>query len=105
MAHSNSSHHSLSFHFNACEYLILLVAAASCSIIMQGATASSSSSTSTAPLTASFYKQSCPQLPTIVSGIVAQAVAKEARMAASLLRLHFHDCFVNVSFTIQCCHH
>ena len=33
----------------------------------------------------------------IVKSVVEKAVMKEARMAASLLRLHFHDCFVKVS--------
>ncbi|KAG2696268.1 hypothetical protein I3760_07G050500 [Carya illinoinensis] len=41
-----------------------------------------------------FYDHSCPNAQQIVKSIVAQAVAKEARMAASLLRLQFHDCFV-----------
>ncbi|KAH7853184.1 hypothetical protein Vadar_034399 [Vaccinium darrowii] len=41
-----------------------------------------------------FYDRSCPKAKEIVKSIVAKAVAKEARMAASLLRLHFHDCFV-----------
>ncbi|KAL5549417.1 hypothetical protein UlMin_004648 [Ulmus minor] len=41
-----------------------------------------------------FYDHSCPKARGIVKSIVAKAVAKEARMAASLLRLHFHDCFV-----------
>ncbi|PWA78924.1 heme peroxidase [Artemisia annua] len=41
-----------------------------------------------------FYDHSCPQAKNIVQSVVAKAVAKEARMAASLLRLHFHDCFV-----------
>ncbi|URD73112.1 Peroxidase [Musa troglodytarum] len=41
-----------------------------------------------------FYQHSCPRAQDIVRSVVAKAVAKEARMAASLLRLHFHDCFV-----------
>ncbi|XP_071728153.1 peroxidase 72-like [Rutidosis leptorrhynchoides] len=41
-----------------------------------------------------FYYQSCPQATSIIRSIVAQAIAKDSRMAASLLRLHFHDCFV-----------
>ncbi|KAG6702807.1 hypothetical protein I3842_07G054200 [Carya illinoinensis] len=41
-----------------------------------------------------FYDHSCPNTQQIVKSIVAEAVAKEAHMAASLLRLHFHDCFV-----------
>lgn len=43
-----------------------------------------------------FYDLSCSQAQHIVKTIVAKAIAKEARMAASLLRLHFHDCFVKV---------
>ncbi|KAK4366302.1 hypothetical protein RND71_014182 [Anisodus tanguticus] len=41
-----------------------------------------------------FYDWSCPNAKEIVKSVVAKAVAREARMAASLLRLHFHDCFV-----------
>lgn len=44
-----------------------------------------------------FYDHSCPRAQQIVKSVVAKAVAKEARMAASLLRLEFHDCFVQVS--------
>lgn len=43
-----------------------------------------------------FYDRSCPNAQAIVKAVVAKAVEKEARMAASLLRLHFHDCFVKV---------
>ncbi|KAL2236332.1 peroxidase 72 [Sesamum indicum] len=41
-----------------------------------------------------FYDRSCPRAQEIVRSVVAKSVAKEARMAASLVRLHFHDCFV-----------
>lgn len=47
-----------------------------------------------------FYDGSCPRVQEIVQSVVAKAVAKEPRMAASLLRLHFHDCFVKVSLYI-----
>ena len=47
-----------------------------------------------------FYDHSCPQLHNIVKSVVAQAVARDRRMAASLLRLHFHDCFVKVSLNV-----
>ncbi|XP_042434105.1 peroxidase P7-like isoform X1 [Zingiber officinale] len=43
----------------------------------------------------SFYSRTCPSLPNIVRSTMAQAVNKEPRMAASILRLFFHDCFVN----------
>ena len=49
-------------------------------------------------LTENFYASTCPNLFGIVRNQVMIAVMNEMRMAASLLRLHFHDCFVNVSF-------
>lgn len=55
-----------------------------------------------------FYQHSCPRAQDIVRSVVAKAVAKETRMAASLLRLHFHDCFVKVQarpfLAAQCRH-
>ncbi|CAM5999687.1 unnamed protein product [Sphagnum balticum] len=45
-------------------------------------------------LTPDFYSESCPQLEHIVQTVVKAAVLKETRMAASLMRLEFHDCFL-----------
>ncbi|XP_022133421.1 peroxidase 10 isoform X1 [Momordica charantia] len=42
-----------------------------------------------------FYDDSCPNLTRIVRYGVWMALSNDTRMAASLLRLHFHDCFVN----------
>ncbi|KAL3536594.1 hypothetical protein ACH5RR_005055 [Cinchona calisaya] len=50
---------------------------------------------SCAQLSANFYASSCPNVLTTIKTAVNSAVSKEARMGASLLRLHFHDCFVN----------
>ncbi|KAL0389115.1 UNVERIFIED_CONTAM: Peroxidase 4 [Sesamum calycinum] len=49
---------------------------------------------SSAQLTTDYYKKTCPKVFSTVQSVVKDAVAKEKRMGASLLRLHFHDCFV-----------
>ncbi|GFP95147.1 peroxidase 9 [Phtheirospermum japonicum] len=41
-----------------------------------------------------FYQYSCPQANEIIMSVLENAIANDPRMAASLLRLHFHDCFV-----------
>jgi peroxidase len=46
------------------------------------------------PLLKGFYKESCPLAEEIVKHNIEVAVLKDPRMAASLLRLQFHDCFV-----------
>ncbi|CAK9862786.1 unnamed protein product [Sphagnum jensenii] len=46
-------------------------------------------------LTPDFYASSCPQVASIVAEQVYQAVQAVPRMPASLVRRHFHDCFVN----------
>lgn len=46
-----------------------------------------------------YYDNTCPQLYTVVQQHVFAAMRAEMRMGASLLRLHFHDCFVNVTDT------
>ncbi|KAA8524952.1 hypothetical protein F0562_011410 [Nyssa sinensis] len=50
---------------------------------------------SNAQLSATFYANTCPNLQTIVRNAMSQAVNGESRIGASILRLFFHDCFVN----------
>ncbi|GLU17879.1 hypothetical protein SLE2022_342280 [Rubroshorea leprosula] len=42
-----------------------------------------------------FYAKTCPGALPAIEKVVRAAVANESRMGASLLRLQFHDCFVN----------
>ncbi|PHU04791.1 Cationic peroxidase 1 [Capsicum chinense] len=42
-----------------------------------------------------FYDDVCPEALPTIKRAVEDAVRQERRMGASLLRLHFHDCFVN----------
>ncbi|GMN31732.1 hypothetical protein TIFTF001_041627 [Ficus carica] len=46
-----------------------------------------------AQLSSTFYNSSCPNVLSTIKSAVKTAVANEKRMGASLLRLHFHDCF------------
>ncbi|XP_028768924.1 peroxidase 4 [Neltuma alba] len=48
-----------------------------------------------AQLSPNFYSKRCPKVFNTVKSVVHSAIAKERRMGASLLRLFFHDCFVN----------
>ncbi|CAL5388915.1 unnamed protein product [Camellia sinensis] len=48
-----------------------------------------------AQLSSTYYSSTCPNVLTTIKTAVNSAVSSEARMGASLLRLHFHDCFVN----------
>ncbi|KAK4352966.1 hypothetical protein RND71_028484 [Anisodus tanguticus] len=50
---------------------------------------------SSAQLTSNFYSSSCPNVLSVIKTAVDSAISTESRMGASLLRLHFHDCFVN----------
>lgn len=50
---------------------------------------------SNAQLSANFYSTTCPNVSSIVQNVIQQALQSDARIGASLIRLHFHDCFVN----------
>ncbi|XP_043692560.1 peroxidase A2-like isoform X2 [Telopea speciosissima] len=50
---------------------------------------------STGQLNASFYADTCPNVLTIVNQTIENASLTDPRIGASLIRLHFHDCFVD----------
>ncbi|XWS34409.1 hypothetical protein CRYUN_Cryun21dG0036100 [Craigia yunnanensis] len=47
-----------------------------------------------AKLSSTFYANICPNALSTIRKSIRPAIARERRMAASLIRLHFHDCFV-----------
>ncbi|XP_059653365.1 peroxidase 43 [Cornus florida] len=49
---------------------------------------------SQAQLRVGFYSETCPDAESIVGGVVRQATLSDSNIPAVLLRLHFHDCFV-----------
>ncbi|KAJ0743293.1 putative peroxidase [Helianthus annuus] len=59
-------------------------------VLFSIATASSDSG-----LSPNYYDRVCPEAFPTIKRVVEDALAQERRMGASLLRLHFHDCFVN----------
>ncbi|PKH62911.1 hypothetical protein CRG98_050264, partial [Punica granatum] len=47
-----------------------------------------------AELEGDFYEDSCPNASAIVRRVLEQAQQRDVRIGAKLIRLHFHDCFV-----------
>lgn len=49
------------------------------------------------PLRPGFYSKTCPRAELIVRKVMKKAMIREPRSGASVMRLQFHDCFVNVN--------
>jgi peroxidase len=47
-----------------------------------------------AELCVGYYDDTCPDAISIVQGVLVEAHSSDPRIFASLIRLHFHDCFV-----------
>ncbi|KAE8696009.1 Peroxidase 17 [Hibiscus syriacus] len=47
------------------------------------------------PLRPGFYSETCPPAEFIVRDVMRKALIREPRSVASVMRLQFHDCFVN----------
>jgi len=48
-------------------------------------------------LALNFYDKTCPEVYNAVENVVGEYISKTPTLAAPLLRMHFHDCFVRVS--------
>ncbi|ERN09590.1 hypothetical protein AMTR_s00029p00168850 [Amborella trichopoda] len=46
-------------------------------------------------LSTNLYDSSCPDALSTIRTAIRTAISAERRMGASLIHLHFHDCFVN----------
>lgn len=58
---------------------------------------------SEAQLYIGFYSGTCSAAEFIVKEEVAKAYSQDRGLAAGLVRLHFHDCFVKVKTNHACC--
>ncbi|KAF5735918.1 peroxidase 64-like [Tripterygium wilfordii] len=47
-----------------------------------------------ASLSLNYYEKTCPDAELIVAKAVRNAIMKDKTVAAALLRMHFHDCFI-----------
>ncbi|KAM5582401.1 hypothetical protein ABKV19_002695 [Rosa sericea] len=50
---------------------------------------------SNAQLSSTFYDTTCPNVSRVVRNVVEKAQQNDIRIGAKLIRVHFHDCFVN----------
>lgn len=53
-----------------------------------------------AQLQMNFYANTCPNAEKIVQDFVSNHISNAPSLAAALLRMHFHDCFVRVNSSL-----
>lgn len=53
-------------------------------------------------LSMNYYITSCPIADVIVRNVVITALRSDPTLAAGLVRMHFHDCFVEVDIVCVC---
>lgn len=65
----------------------------------------STTTTVKAQLVWDYYKGKCPNKYVVVEDVVSSAVlsafSKNRATMAGVMRIHFHDCFVNVGYSIS----
>lgn len=69
---------------------VLLVVCAAASVVGQG------------QLQVGYYNKTCPAAEQIVRNETTVAIGSSPDLAAALLRLHYHDCFVQVPYLATC---
>ena len=60
------------------------------------------SSPAAAQLEVGYYSKTCPNVEAIVREEMEKITSAAPSLAGPLLRLHFHDCFVRVSYILTC---
>ncbi|KAJ0698857.1 putative peroxidase [Helianthus annuus] len=84
----------MAFFFKASSIPTLIFLLLSCNLIR----ISETQTPAPAPgLSYDFYRTTCPRLETIIRQNLQSVFASDIGQAAGLLRLHFHDCFVQDS--------
>ncbi|RCV17622.1 hypothetical protein SEVIR_3G240100v4 [Setaria viridis] len=73
-----------------CFSLLVLLLAAHCGLLLASAHGYPGGSA----LSSTFYDASCPSAHDVVRRVIQDARVSDPRIPASLIRLHFHDCFV-----------